>query len=338
MGFSEDRAQGRFGPRYLLTAENPYLIWDAVEEWKRYWRRNGPVALDVFRAPRIDYDRLLDVGATIPMFSEDRMVIIHEAGKVPQTQHEKLVSILERFGGSTKVLLTATEIDRRRKLYRFLTEWAVVEEFPRVYPNKLPGWVVRIAGDFGWTISNSAADLLANSCGDDLFAMRQTIEQITLFVQPQRWIEVADVEMALAGSGHHSILLLLEAICKSDLRQSLEIVRSLFAGEDQPEVWLSALGSLLTNLLRVSELKNSPDSEIIRLTGIKPFVLPGIKEQARALQPKGIMAGIYTCFETDWAIKTSRLTPRMGWELLAFRMCRRGTCLEQPLFDLESAI
>ena len=39
MGFSEDRAQGRFKERYFLLAANPYLLWDAVENWKAVWRK-----------------------------------------------------------------------------------------------------------------------------------------------------------------------------------------------------------------------------------------------------------------------------------------------------------
>jgi DNA polymerase-3 subunit delta len=338
MGFSEDRASGKFGPRYLLTAENPYVLWDATEDWKRRWQARGQMPLDVFRAPRIDFDRLLDVGSTISMFGEERLLIIHDAGKVPQPQQERMISVLKRFSDSTKILLTAMEFDKRRKYYKFVSEWAVLEEFPKIYENQIPGWVVRIADDFGWTISQAAAQFLGECCGEDLFEARQTIERITLQVGRPRRIEVSDVETALSGTGSHSVFLLLEAVTKPDLRRALEIVRSLFAGDEYPEMWLGALGTLLQRMLAINELGHASPAEIMQKTGVKPKMAEVARRQAAYFKAQGIVAAIYACFETDWAIKTSRVTPLMGWELLVYRLCNRQTLLDKPLFTLESSI
>jgi len=338
MGFSEDRASGKFGPRYFLTAANPYVLWDATEEWKRRWQAKGRMPLDTFRAPRIDYDRLLDVGSTISMFGEERLLIIHDAGKVPQPQQDRMISILKRFSDSTKILLTATDFDKRRKYYKFVSEWAVMEEFPKIYESQLPGWVVRIAGDFGWTISPAASQLLVQCCGDDLFEARQTIERITLQVPKPRRIEVSDIEAALSGAGSHSVFLLLEAVTKPDLRRALEIVRSLFASDEYPEVWLSALGTLLQRLLIINELGSASPSEVLQKTGLKPKMAEAARHQAAYFKVPGLVAAIYACFETDWAIKTSRVSPLMGWELLVYRLCSREALLDKPLFSLESSI
>jgi len=338
MGFSEDRASGKFGPRYLLTAENPYVLWDATEEWKNRWQARGRMPLDTFRAPRIDYDRLLDVGSTISMFGEERLLIIHDAGKVPLPQQDRMISTLKRFGDSTKILLTATEFDKRRKYYKFVSEWAVMEEFPKIYENQLSGWVVRIAGDFGWTISPAASQLLAECCGEDLFEARQTIERITLQVDKPRRIEVSDIEAALSGAGSHSVFLLLEAVTKPDLKRALEIVRSLFASDEYPEIWLTALGTLLQRMLIINELGSASPSEILQKTGVKPKMAETARRQASYFRAQGIVAAIYACFETDWAIKTSRVTPVLGWELLVYRLCNRQALLDKPLFSLESSI
>ena len=82
MSFSEDRATRKFNSRYLLIAENPYLLWDALEDWKSAWQAGGRIPLDSFRPPRIDFDRLLDIGATIPMFGEQRLVVVHDVNQI----------------------------------------------------------------------------------------------------------------------------------------------------------------------------------------------------------------------------------------------------------------
>ena len=205
MGFSEDRAQGRFGERYFLLAANPYLIWDAVENWKAVWQKPENAPVDIFRAPRIDFDRLLDIGATIPMFAQTRLVVISDANKIGDSQAQRFLKILGQFGPTTKVLVTATEFDKRTRVFKGLSSWGAFEEFPPIYADRLPGWAKRIAGEFGWNLSPAAAELLASTYGDDLFAVRQTIERTTLFIVTPRRIEIRDgkiskqVDARLAG-------------------------------------------------------------------------------------------------------------------------------------------
>lgn len=336
MGFSEDRATGRFGPRYVLVAENPYLIWDAIEDWKRAWRHAGRIPLDVFRPPKLDCDRLLDVGATIPMFDEVRLVVVHDVNKVPEPQHRRLVNALSSFGDTTKVVVTAAGFDKRKKLYKSLRQWGDWEEFPRIYDNQLPGWAKRIAADFGWQLSPAAAAHLATTFGDDLFAVRQTIERATLFIGDRRRIEEADIETVLAGEGTHTVFLLLNAVGDGDLARALAIVRSLFAGQDQPQMWLGALSSLLQRLLRLAELAEPNDVAAARQTRIHPRFISQSRRQVEYFRPHGLAAAILACFETEWAIKTSQVSPRLGWELLVYRLCSRRVLNGPPLFDLEN--
>ncbi len=337
MGFSEDRAQGRFGERYLLYAANSYLLWDAVENWKATWQKQGKIPIESFQAPKIDLDRLLDIGATIPMFAETRLVVIRDVNRVTDTQVDRLVKVLSQFGPTTKTLVTASEIDKRKKWFKGLCAWGPFEEFPPIYPDKLPGWAQRIAGEFGWRLAPAAADLLASTYGDDLFAVRQTIERATLFVSTPRRIEVADIEPMLVGEGMHSVFLLLDAAAEPDLARSLAIIRGLFAGDDYPATWLSGLASLLTRLLKLLELNEPNDVTAAQLTGIKPFFIKKSRIQAKHFGRDGLVNGIRACFETECAIKTSRVTESTAWELLAWRLCTKTPMASFSLADLESS-
>jgi len=337
MGFSEDRAHGRFTERYFLLASNPYLLWDAVEHWKAVWRKDEQVPIDIFRAPKIDLDRLLNIGATIPLFAQTRLVVINEISKVGDPQVERLLKILGQFGPTTKVLVTAQDFDKRKKLFKGLCAWGDFEEFPQIYQDKLPGWAQRIAGDFGWHLSPAAAELLASTYGDDLFAVRQTIERTTLFIATQRRIEVSDIEPMLAGEGMHSVFLLLDAVAAPDFHRALSIVRSLFASDNYPPLWLSALASLLTRLLKLLELNEPNDAKAAQLTGINPYFMKKSRAQIRYLGYDGLVTAIRACYETEWAIRTYPISERLAWELLAWRLCTKQPIAVFALADMESA-
>ena len=336
MGFSEDRATGKYGPRYFLIAENSYLLWDAIEDWKAAWQKSGKIPLDTFRPPKIDFDRLLDIGATIPMFGDSRLVVIHDVDGVALSQQERLFSTLSHFGDTTKVLITAAPFDKRTKLFKTLCNWGSYEEFPRVFDNQIPGWAKRIAGEFGWQLAPGAANLLGETFGVDLFSVRQTIERATLYIGSIRRIELADIEIVLSGEGTHSVFLLLDAVADSDLARALTIVRSLFASSDYPESWLATLSGLLLRLLRLLEVNDPNDFNAARMTGIHEKFIGQSRRQAAQFRAQGLSAAILACFEIEWAIKTSQVGRRLGWELLVYRLCRKRVLAGPPFFDLEN--
>jgi DNA polymerase III delta subunit len=145
------------------------------------------------------------------------------------------------------------------------------------------------------------------------------------------------VEPLLAGEGMHSVFLLLDAAAAADLGRALAIVRSLFASDDYPPIWLSSLASLLTRLLKLLELNEPNDVTAAQLTGIKPYFIKKSRDQASRFGPEGLVNGIRACYETEWAIRTSPLPERTAWELLAWRLCSRTSVASFSLFDLESA-
>jgi DNA polymerase-3 subunit delta len=342
MGFTEDRASGRFGPFYFLIAENLYVLWDAVENWKRAWQpaaagQAGPVP-HVFTAPQIDHDRLRNLIATVPLFETLQLVVIQDVERVHEKRQDEVGRILRNLPATTKILLTSSEIDRRKTWYKTLASLGPVEVFPRIYPEGIAGWVRRIASDFGWTLSPPAVDLIASVHGTDLFAARQTIERATLFIGRQRRIELADIEIVIAADGEHDVYLLVEALSGGDLARALEIVRSLTGGPSDRSTFL--LGQMTTQtqkLLALLECGKMSEDGAAKALGMHPFLVRKLRPQAAAFGVNGLADMAGAVFETDWAIKTSTVKPEMAMQLLAWRLSSPAR-RETVWFDLEDPI
>jgi DNA polymerase III delta subunit len=338
MGFSEDRASGRFGPFYFLAAENPYLLWEAVEHWKGVWRHAVPgVNVRVFTAPHVDLDRLLELGTTVPLFETLQLIVVEQVDHFPEGRLGGFVDILRRFGSSTKALLTAGTIDRRKAFYKTLANANLgpSEVFPRIYNDDVPGWVRRLAGEFDWTLSPQAVELLAGVQGTDLFAVRQTIERATLYIGQRRRIEAADIEAVIAGDGEHDIYLLMEAIGAEDLSHALGIMRSLLASGDRTLPWLAQITGQCLRLLKLLELSEESDQKAGQVLGIHPFLVRRLRPQAQSFGVGGLAATMEAVFETDWATKTSTLPTRLAWELLVWRLAEKNR-RRAVWFDLEN--
>lgn len=341
MGFSEDRAQGKFGPYYLLVAENPYVLWDAAEDWKSVWKRaSGNTSRpQTFTAPHIDFDQLLGAGATMPMFETIQPIVIKDVDKLTGRKLDEFLRIHRQSSASTKWLLTTEGMDKRKAEYKGLSSLGPVEIFPKIYPDKLGGWVQRIASGFEATLSNPAVELVASVHGSDLFGARQTIERAVLYIGRKRRIEVADIELVMAGEGEYDVFQLLEAASGGDFSRALSIGRSLLASsrsDSEISFWLALIHGQCIKYLQILEHFNQSNDQVGQLLHIHPFVVGKLKTQAKGLGYEGLTGTVSAAFETDWAIKTSILTPQMAWELFVWRVAHGRKHLTSPVFDLES--
>jgi DNA polymerase-3 subunit delta len=340
MGFSEDRAQGKFGPYYLLVAENPYVLWDASEHWKSAWRAagGGTARVQTFTAPQVDFDQLLGAGATVPMFETIQPVMIRDVGKFNGKKQDEFLRIIKQSSASTKWLLTSEDIDKRTSFYKALAGLGPVEVFPKIYPDKIGGWVQRIAGDFEAALSPSAVELIASVHGSDFFGVRQTVERATLYIGRKRRIEVADVEIVLAGEGEYDVFQLLEAASRSDFARSLSIAKALAAASDiryDASIWLGMIHGQCQRFLQLVGLADKRDDQIAQIMHLHPFLISKLRSQATGFGYDGLVHAVQAAFETDWLIKTSTLPAHTAWELFVWRISQGKKRLAAPLYDLE---
>ena len=341
MGFSEDRAQGKFGPYYLLVAENAYVLWDAAEDWKSAWKLSsgGSSRPQTFTAPHIDFDQLLGAGATMPMFETIQPIVIKDVEKLNSKNLDEFLRIHKQSSSSTKWLLTSEGFDKRTAQYKAIFALGSVELFPKIYPDKLGGWVQRIASSFEATLSPPAIEMLASVHGSDLFGARQTIERAVLYIGRKRRVEVADVELVLAGEGEYDVFQLLEAASRSDFSRALSIARSLLASsrsDSEISFWLALIHGQCVRFLQILEHAGKSNDQVGQILHIHPFLVGKLRTQATGLGYEGLTGTVAAAFETDWAIKTSTLTPQMAWELFVWRVAHGRKHLSKPIFDLES--
>ena len=113
----------------------------------------------------------------MPMFETIQPVLIRDADRLNDRKREEFARIVRQTSSSTKWLLTSEGFDKRRASWKTLSALGPVEEFPRIYPEKLGGWIQRIATDFDAALSPHATELIAAVHGSDLFGARQTIDR-----------------------------------------------------------------------------------------------------------------------------------------------------------------
>jgi DNA polymerase-3 subunit delta len=153
------------------------------------------------------------------------------------------------FGANITLLLSATEVDKRRSFYKALANRAELQIFDRLDSSR-SGWeeeaaeIVRArATKRKLQFDDDALDLFVLLTGDDTRQIDSELEKIDIFLGNERRVNVELVRELVPLSRAGVIFELGNALAERDLERALTLVRRLL---DQGE---SAIGILLVTIL-----------------------------------------------------------------------------------------
>jgi len=326
VGLTEDIAKGRCESLYLVISQEEYLRVDAARRWLAALEQQAPQTVYRFRPPRWDIAELENVMMTIPMFGDAVAVIIHDIEKTHAAHQERLVPLLAACGKHVSVLATAGSLDKRKKFSKALIKLGSVEEFGRVYAEQRPGWVHRIAGDLGWSISNEAAAAIAELVGEDLMAYEGELKKIILFVGEKRRIEKHDIDIVLFADSRFGDFAIADAVGRRDLARALRVMRQLYAGSGARGGWMPLLSGTLFRFLRFKSLADKlSDRGIAAELKLNPYVAKLLRPQVARFSRAELLQGLHLLYETEKDIKTSVLPPALAADLFLVKLIHGRT-------------
>ncbi|HYZ73592.1 MAG TPA: DNA polymerase III subunit delta [Chthoniobacterales bacterium] len=219
---------------------------------------------------------------TLPFFGSDKLVWLKDVnflgdstvGRSTQVQTalEQLKEILsDGLPSDVTVLLSATEVDKRRSFYKAISKLGRFEQFDRIDTSKsgweeaVEGMAQHMAGERRLRFRPDALEAFARLAGADSRQIENEIEKIDLFLcgdvaessQPQdsREISLEVVRRLVAKTATGVIWELGNAIARRNLSESLDLLQQLlFQGETAMGILFAAIIPTMRNLLAAKEL------------------------------------------------------------------------------------
>ena len=244
------------------------------------------------------------------------------------------------------LLLTAVQVDRRMRLYRRLEELEAVlylglerDRAGKVSRENLLDFINQRLRHAGKNLEPQAREMILIRSSDDLGALRQELEKLTLFVGDRPVIGARDVEMIFADRGEGWIFDLTRAIADRDAVTALSQLARLMAQGEHP---LKLLGTIAAEARRLLSARQLIETELRGLwkrgMTYQQFQQQVLKhgtplltrnpyadymcfqraDQFSLSDLRGYMDSIY---DTDFRLKTSGSNPRLVMERLILGMC-----------------
>lgn len=210
---------------------------------------------------------------TFPFFGGEKLVWLKSASFLADDvlgRSQAVIEALEKLaetltGGvpeSTRFLLSAVGVDKRRTFYKTLTKLAKVEVFDKVDASKA-GWeeeaaelVEAMARERGLRLAADASELFVLLTGGDRRVIENELEKLDLYLGPgRRMVAIDEVRLLVPLSREGVVFELGNAIAERDLNRALGLLdQLLFQGETPIGIMYASIIPTVRNLLVVKDL------------------------------------------------------------------------------------
>lgn len=312
---------GKTGPLYLLEGDDLQSRHDLalefaglVDDGLQAFNVESFYANEATNASGRDQliGALLSTARTLPMMSDRRVVIVHEAerllaprrgkddedgeaepkkGKRGNSPAEDLEAYIEHPEPMTVLVFVAGQLDANRRLVKLLRKHAdVVDCGTLESPRDAALWIQKRLEKDELAIDAKTVNLLLQTTGLSLGRIRAEVEKLVLYAAGESVITPGHVkDLVIPENESEGVFALIEAVRNSNAPRALLEISALIDSGVQPPMILGQLRAAAVQL----------------------------RNDAR------VRSGLDAVMRTDVAIKSSAGTPQHLLECLAVELCAR---------------
>ncbi len=328
MNFNELAAKtekGIFAPLYLFYGEERFIIDDmagkiasgAVEPSNRDFN------LEIVKGSETTYEEIINKAQTLPFIGSRRVVIVKGIEEMKAEGAERLIEYCSNPSPSTCLVLIASEIDKRSKLYNALSKNGVAVEFGRVNERYAGSWITKKAKESGYGMDDDAKKYLLEIVGSRLQRLSMELEKIFTFKGNDRNITIDDIKLLVEDTKIETIFAFTDFIGSRDADSALKLLNKMLNQGETPVKIIAMIARQLRLILLAKSYrkKGITLSEIPSKAGFAPFLLNGYLGQSEKYTIRELKESFFKIQEADIRLKSSDIREKMVLEKLVLDLC-----------------
>jgi DNA polymerase-3 subunit delta len=199
---------------YLYAGQETFLLEEELSRLKDSLGDGASMNLATYNAEEgLNINEILDLCNTLPFLSERRIIVIRNAGRIPEKDLAAILAYLKNPSETTTLILTLEGEKPSDKLLKQLPENTGVARFePLKNKTELVRWITDRATTRGKKIDRDAATLLADMTGANMWFLATEIEKLCLYIASRSSITISDVQDLVLRTHEPSIFSFLDSL------------------------------------------------------------------------------------------------------------------------------
>lgn len=330
--------QGTVKPLYLFTGDEQLMIRQAVEMLKG--QVVDPAYAD-FNLVWLDGeesspDQLFGAMETMPFLQDRKLVIVKDApyfkstqDKLSETQRERLEALLSNPSEDTVLVFLAPQTDKRKRVSKAVISHGSWVSFDKLERPDYEKWLAKQAENAGVNIPSQELRYLMEVSGYldknselTLLDIGGNLERLFGYAGKAPAVTRAHIDAIFEKPLEYNIFAMVDHIAEGNVSQALSMLRELQQDGEAEIKILFMIARHYRILLRVKLNLDErvPDKEIASKAGVQPFLIKKYITQTNRIGFPGIKKALEQILETDRAMKTGKIDPEIGLEMLMVRL------------------
>jgi DNA polymerase-3 subunit delta len=318
-------AEGSLEPVYLLVGVERLLIERAVDAVRKAVDQSGTPGfnVDLFDGKGLEAASVISAAGTLPMMADRRFVLVRRVDAMTPTEQSNLAEYLTDPNDSTSLVLTADKLDGRGKLAKVAKKQGCLIDAKPMRGRELRAFIRAEATARGHNIAPRAIETLLDAVGDDLAAIDDAVERLSLFIGVGQRIDAEAVMKCVTRIRVESIWSLVDAIGLRDRRKGIAAAQSLLADREPPLRLLAMVARQLRIVARMREALSEGlrPQEAAKRAGAPPFKASDLTTSARQFTADTLGEAFTLIARTDMALKSSKRPPDAVLQDAVLELC-----------------
>ena len=303
-------SEGSLDPVYVLVGAERLLIERAIDAVRTAVDRMGAPGfnIEIFEGKGLDAGPIISAARTLPMMADLRLVLVRHVDAMTPTEQTRLAEYLDDPADTACVLLTAEKLDGRAKLVKSAKKKGFLVDAKPLRGRELREFIRAEASAREHHIAQQAVETLLDAVGDDLAAIDDAMERLSLFVGPGQRIDAEAVVQCVTRIRVESIWSLVDAIGLKDRRKGIAAAQSLLDDREPPLRLLAMVARQLRIVAKMREALSEGlrPQDAAKRAGAPPFKAGDLTESARRFTAESLGDAFAVIAETDRALKGSK--------------------------------
>ncbi|MFA7325551.1 MAG: DNA polymerase III subunit delta [Candidatus Kapaibacterium sp.] len=218
----------------------------------------------------------------------------------------RLNGISKELNNSKKATAAKSKVDKLPEALKFLIHNNLYVEFPKLYDNEIPDWIVKRALKYKKEIDIQTANLIALSC-NSIREIDSELDKLNVYLGSKNHITIDDVEEIVGINKENNVFELTKSVGIRDLDTSLRITDNLLMHSNQSVLILITLTRYFLTLFKLIDEKKvtSNKFQLAGKVGVNPYFIDEYIRSLSKYSPSDVERSIYLLSKADEELKST---------------------------------
>ena len=314
--------ENKIGKLYLLTGPEQFLIrYYEKEIVNKLMDENSKAFNYTVIGDKTSINKLSDAVSTFPAFCERRVVVVKDNSLAKGNGEKEWNAFFESLPDYICLIFVLNEVDKRTAFYKSISKHGFVVEFKRQEEDALVKWVMNVFSSYGKHIGKPEAVFFVDMLEPDMTLLMLEINKVVSYLGDKTAVSREDILNIVTKSVKTKIFDLTDAVSRNQTANAIRIIDDLLQNKEPVHFILAMLSRHLGILMKIKKLeeKRVPQSEMAKIAGVPSFIIGKTRKQASSFTTDALKQLIHECMETDLAIKSGKMNPRLALELFVIK-------------------